>query len=163
VKLFSAYAAAELLERDRQTLTRALRSTPADGQERGQPRWKMATIVEALEKNSLVLGGKGNGGGADPRLTPLYAQFDAAEMTLRKLSTLAKRRAFAVNTLRPIIMETQRMLQIVGKANGRDPEFTNLIADKMYLLALRGLEGPCGWSQDETWDAMNFDDEDEDA
>ena len=45
MKLFSAYAAAELLERDRQTLTRALRSTPADGQERGQPRWKMATAT----------------------------------------------------------------------------------------------------------------------
>jgi hypothetical protein len=115
----------------------------------------MATIVEAL-------GGKGNGGGADPRLMPLYAQFDAAEMTLRKLSTLAKRRAFAVNTLRPIIMETQRMLQIVGKANGRDPEFTGLIMDKMYMLSLRGLEEPCQWTQSETWAAMNVD-EDEDA
>jgi hypothetical protein len=40
MKLFSAFAAAELLERDRQTITRALRSTPPDGQLRGAPRWK---------------------------------------------------------------------------------------------------------------------------
>jgi len=93
--------------------------------------------------------------GQDPRLTSLYAQFDAAEMTLRKLKTVPARRAFAVNTLRPIIAETQRMLQIVGKANGRDPEFTGLLMDKMYLLSLRGLEEPCRWSQSETWDAMN--------
>jgi hypothetical protein len=60
MKLFSAYAAAELLERDRQTILRALRSTPPDGKDGSQPRWKMSTIVAALEKHSGV---SGQGGG----------------------------------------------------------------------------------------------------
>jgi hypothetical protein len=46
--LFSINRAADLLERDRQTLVRALRHTPADGIERGQKRWFWKTIVAAL-------------------------------------------------------------------------------------------------------------------
>src|SRR5438445_5324935 len=46
--LFSINRAADLLERERQTLVRALRHVPPDGTERGQPRWRMATIVDAL-------------------------------------------------------------------------------------------------------------------
>jgi len=161
--LFSINAAAEVLEKDRRTLVKSLRHTPPDGKERGAARWRLKTILEALEKMHPAPRSHIDTTGRDPRLTSLYAQYDAADASMRKLKTVPARRAFAVNALRPIIVETQRMLQIVGKASGRDPEFTNLIADKMYLLALRGLEEPCGWSQDETWDAMNFDDEDEDA
>src|SRR5205823_2931946 len=46
--LFSVNAAAILLEKDRATLVRALRRVPADGTERGQPRWKLPTIISAL-------------------------------------------------------------------------------------------------------------------
>jgi hypothetical protein len=52
MKLFSAFAAATLLERDRQTVARALRNVAQDGADNGQPRWKLATIVAALERNS---------------------------------------------------------------------------------------------------------------
>jgi hypothetical protein len=38
------------LERDRRTITRALRHTKPDGKERGQPRWKLKTILEALDQ-----------------------------------------------------------------------------------------------------------------
>jgi len=38
------------LERDRSTITRALRHTKPDGKERGQPRWKLKTILEALDQ-----------------------------------------------------------------------------------------------------------------
>jgi hypothetical protein len=46
--LFSINRAADLLERDRATLVRALRHVPPDGYERGQPRWLMPTIIDAL-------------------------------------------------------------------------------------------------------------------
>jgi len=46
--LFSVNRAADLLERDRATLVRALRHVPPDGYERGQPRWRMPTIIDAL-------------------------------------------------------------------------------------------------------------------
>jgi hypothetical protein len=51
MKLFSAFAAAELLERDRQTIARALRNTPPDGKEKNQPRWKLSTIIAAVERH----------------------------------------------------------------------------------------------------------------
>jgi hypothetical protein len=49
MKTFSANAIADLLERDRATIVRALRDTPPDGKERGQPRWKMTTALDALD------------------------------------------------------------------------------------------------------------------
>jgi hypothetical protein len=55
-KLFSEFAASTLVERDRQTIARALRNTPPDGKERGQPRWKMSTIVTAMERHNRANG-----------------------------------------------------------------------------------------------------------
>jgi hypothetical protein len=46
--IFSINKAADLLERDRATLVRALRHVKADGTERGQPRYTMRTIIDAL-------------------------------------------------------------------------------------------------------------------
>jgi len=46
--IFSINKAADLLERDRATLVRALRHVKADGTDRGQPRYTMRTIVYAL-------------------------------------------------------------------------------------------------------------------
>jgi hypothetical protein len=41
-----------------------------------------------------------------------------------------------------------------GQSIGADPELTDLRADKMYLLALRGFEGPCEWRTDQAFEAM---------
>jgi hypothetical protein len=46
--LFSINRAADVLERDRATLVRALRHVPPDGYERKQPRWRLPTIIDAL-------------------------------------------------------------------------------------------------------------------
>ncbi len=46
--LLSISGAADLLERDRATLVRALRHVPPDGYQNGQARWRMPTIVDAL-------------------------------------------------------------------------------------------------------------------
>jgi hypothetical protein len=48
--VFSINAAAELLERDRRAVTTAMRHVPPDAKEKGQPRWRMATFVDALSK-----------------------------------------------------------------------------------------------------------------
>jgi hypothetical protein len=47
--LVSVNGASELLERDRRTIRRALRSVPPDGDENGQPRWRLASVVDALQ------------------------------------------------------------------------------------------------------------------
>jgi hypothetical protein len=48
----SVNAASEMLERTRRTVKRALRNVPPDSHERGQPRWRLANIVKALEKSA---------------------------------------------------------------------------------------------------------------
>jgi hypothetical protein len=152
MKLFSAYAAAELLERDRQTITRALRSTPPDGKERGQPRWKMSTIVEALEKHRGGNGG-GNGTTASP---PEYAQYDRAYDAMKALPTLAARRKQAVKLV-PVIDDMMAALRAQGRDAGEDSFVTDLRGDKVYQLTLRGFEGPCEWSHDQVWDHLCID------
>lgn len=147
MKLFSSFAAAELLERDRQTLTRALRNVPPDGHQRGVPRWKMSTIVRALEKHSSVSGGGASN--VDPDLAAMFATFDAAYDAMAALPALAKRRAAAA-ALVPLIKGLDQGLRAHGRAIGAGDELANLRADQLYQLTLRGFEGPCAWSLDET-------------
>jgi hypothetical protein len=106
-RLFSINGAADLLERDRQTLVRALRTVPADGHDKaGHPKWKMATIVQAMSASS--------GSTASPRMTALAdaleetgAEVTAALEKLRSISDIAKRRRLAEGGL----------CQCIGKLN----------------------------------------------
>jgi hypothetical protein len=47
--LFSAYGAAELLQKDRQTIVRALRDVPPDARAGNSSRWRLLTILKASE------------------------------------------------------------------------------------------------------------------
>jgi hypothetical protein len=68
-RLFSINAAATLLERDRGTVTRAMRDVRPDGHDRqGKARFKMSTIVQAL----------GHSGGGSSRFTAIADNGDAA-------------------------------------------------------------------------------------
>jgi hypothetical protein len=49
-KLFSAFGAADSLEKDQQTVRRALRGVAPDGHEKGQPRWRLSAILKALDR-----------------------------------------------------------------------------------------------------------------
>jgi hypothetical protein len=155
-KLFSAFAASELLGRDRQTLVRCLRNVPPDGKAGNSPRWAMDTIFAALEKHNRVnesnggnayRNGRSHGGitGADPGLVAVYAAFDAKLAVMEAAPTLEKRRALAIK-LGPILVDMDRKVREVGVANGQDDELVNLRADRTLLLALRGVEGPTQWS-----------------
>ena len=92
-KLFSAFAASELLSRDRQTIARALKNTPPDAQERGAPRWKMSTIFTAMERhNRANEGNNGNGnvgrnrlGDIADELERLHEELDATIKLVRSL------------------------------------------------------------------------------
>jgi hypothetical protein len=50
VPLFSINGAAEILERDRRTVTKALKHTPPDKKIHGQPRGRLPTILGALDE-----------------------------------------------------------------------------------------------------------------
>jgi hypothetical protein len=54
--LISENRAAQLLERDRQTIKRALRAVEPDGYEQGQPRWRVGTVMRAVAAHSSHTG-----------------------------------------------------------------------------------------------------------
>jgi hypothetical protein len=78
MELFSVNRLAGLLEKDRQTVKRALRGVKPDGEERGQDRWKMTTAVRALEDHQ---GGR-TSGGVNYRLLALADQIEETWSTI---------------------------------------------------------------------------------
>jgi hypothetical protein len=90
--LFSINRAADLLEKDRATLVRALRHVQPDGVERGAPRYTMRTITDALASNSNSYGGRGRlrsrlGEIAD-ELEQTHRELDAKRAIIAKQPTL---------------------------------------------------------------------------
>jgi hypothetical protein len=156
-KLFSAFAASELLSRDRQTIARAMRDVPPDGKERGAPRWKMSTIFTAMERhNRANEGNNGNGQNNDnsaPR-PPEYAAFDAAFAALEALPTVEARRKRAI-ALMPQLHAMIAALGRQGASAGEHPDHTSLRGSEVYRLSMTGFQSPCQWSRDEVWKNLN--------
>jgi hypothetical protein len=143
-----------LLERDRQTVTRALRNTTPDGEERGQPRWKMSTIVGAMERHSHG----GSSTGNDPELMAIYSAFNGKYNAMVALPTLPQRRA-AARRLAPDIEAMDRACRQRGRANGHGDELADLRADQLFCLTMRGFEAPCEWSSTECWEQLSPDED----
>ena len=150
MRVFSINAASEILERDRRTIVRAMRHVMPDAKERGQPRWRMKTILDALDRNGTRTEQRNEGGSQRAFLDSLYEKFDAAYDQMRAAPSLAKRRAMALK-LAPLIEQMNRMEREVSRAAGEPELLTELRADKIYMLIMRGFEGPCEWSQIEVW------------
>ena len=157
----TAHALSELLETDRSTMIRCLRSVPPDAQTKGRPTWKISTAARALEAHRR----KGEGhssGGADPALQLLFDRHFAAEARMRALPTLAARRE-AAHAMIPAIVEMDKATRQTGVLNGHDSDVVHMRADHMLRLYARGIEGPCEWTHDQVWEMFNDDDETEDA
>jgi hypothetical protein len=155
LKPFSLNAIAELLERDRATIVRALRDVPADALEKRQPRWRMATAVAALERRNRA-DGDDIAGGTDPALAAAYAKLDAAIVAMEAAPSLKDRRSMAVTVVKPLLATTDRMLRAAGRAAGQDDELVSLRADHLGRVMLRTFEHPCRWSFDEALNAVGI-------
>jgi phage terminase Nu1 subunit (DNA packaging protein) len=95
-ELYSAYAASRALEKDRQTIIRALRDVPPDSEEKkGQPRWKLATIVKALES-----GPRGTGSNAKSQEAGLTEA--RAELAREQTEAIALKNAATRGDLIPV-------------------------------------------------------------
>ena len=156
---------AEQFEVDRGTLAKAMRNVPPDFEKtKGRPQWKISTAARALEayrKNSdRTIGGRNNhlastdDGWRDPILTTLYAEYDKADATMRKLPSLDARRKAAI-AMAPMIARMDRKIRERGVENGNGGELTGLRADQIFRLCMRGFERCCGWSQAEVWEVMD--------
>jgi hypothetical protein len=118
--LFSINRAADLLERDRATVTRALRHVPPDGYENGQPRWRMPTIVNAVATKPHE---RREAGRYRDRycirhskpLDGLRVMFEKGVAQIGAENSLAKRREMAL-TLAPLLQEFQTMYLNIGRS-----------------------------------------------
>jgi hypothetical protein len=87
----SVNAASEMLERTRRTVKRALRNVPPDSHERGQPRWRLANIVKALEKSatpktaSCAYQDDGEDNELEQECAAAFTKFDKAVAAMEKL------------------------------------------------------------------------------
>jgi hypothetical protein len=152
MKLFSTNAASLMLEKDRRTVTKAMLGVAPDGRERGQPRWKMSTIVGALEKHSRA--NEGGGNGTSPEMMEVYRRFDLAYDAMTALPTLEERRA-AARKLAPMIAAMDRKSREHGRAIGAGDELTDLRADQVWRLTMRGFESVCEWSTEQVYENLD--------
>jgi hypothetical protein len=158
-KLFSAFAASELLSRDRQTIARALRNIPPDGKARGAPRWKMSTIFEAMERhNRANEGGNGSSNGNRGRnrlgdiadeLEQLHQELDAAITLVRSLPDLDKKQphsraaAQLIQRIDLLYTEANELLE-KEDAHSLAPHVTPTIVGTYFRLLLAAVYGAKG-------------------
>ncbi|TYO67077.1 hypothetical protein FXV83_07680 [Bradyrhizobium hipponense] len=148
MKLVSAFGAADMLELDRQTVRRALRHVAPDGYEKKQPRWRMKTIMDAIDRHL----GRNAGAGAPPQtaLDALFDQFDTGCKDLDRVPVLEARRHEA-RRLVALLVELDAAMRADARARREDELRASLRCDQHLRLAMRNFEGPCEWTQDECW------------
>jgi hypothetical protein len=145
-QLISAYGASRLLERDRQTIERAVRGLAPDAIERGQPRWRLARIVEAL--TARVARNNGDRPQHDPALQARFDQLDELDARVRAAPTLQKRRQMA-RELFPVLADTDLAMRDDGRRSGEHPELTGHRCDRHLQTVLWTLREPCDWTFEE--------------
>jgi hypothetical protein len=153
---------AEQFEIDRGTMTRALKNVAADAEKNGRLSFKISTASKALEAHRRSIGrlpmrqknSVAASNDIDPRLQRHYDAFDSADASMRRLPTLEARRQAAID-MGPLIAKMDLTQRQISLGEGNDDEITNLRADKLFLLYLRGFETPCAWSMSEVWAAVD--------
>jgi hypothetical protein len=145
--MFSVNAASLLLERDRRTVTKALLGVKPDATVKGQARWSMRTIVDALaaQERPAASSDAGTGNSIAPGLAADYAAFDLKFAAMEAAPTLEKRRALAVK-LGPLVIGIDRQLRATGRANGVGDELADYRAQHIFRLTVIGFQQPCVWS-----------------
>ena len=119
-QLVSAYGASRLLERDRQTIERAVRGLAPDGYEGKSPRWQLARIVEALNARHAS---KSNKSEIDTALQRQLDRLDELDARLRSAPTVQQRRELA-RELFPILAGVDRLMREDAKRSGEPAELT---------------------------------------
>jgi hypothetical protein len=83
MKTFTVNAAAELLERDRRTVAKALRGVPPDHKDaQGHERWRLPVILDALSA-------RGGGANAAAAIDEILSAVEAVEDLLNRLRAAA--------------------------------------------------------------------------
>jgi hypothetical protein len=153
--LYSINGAADLLERDRQTLVRALKRVAPDARnKRGQPRWKLATIISALavKPQARREGGKhrdlGRYGLSSPALDGIRREYEKKLALIGAEKSLDKRREMALK-LAPLLVLYQAVYVEAGKSLGVvDDDVLGARADLIFDEMLHEVSEAAEWMRD---------------
>lgn len=148
MKLVSAFGAADLLELDRQTVRRALRQVAPDGYENKQPRWRMKSIIDAVDRH---LGRNSAPRVANQsRLDTAFNEFDEGCAALGAIADLQTRRQ-EVRRVMLLLIELDNAMRSEARASREDDLRASLRCDQHFRVAMRSFEHPCEWTRDECW------------
>jgi hypothetical protein len=148
--LFSINKAADLLERDRATLVRALRHVPPDGYQGGQPRYTMKTITDALavkphERRETGKYRDRYSLGRDKALDGLRLMFEKGVASISAERSLDRRREMAVALAR-LLQEYQSLYLSTGRSLGiADDEALGARADLILAEMLDEVSEAAEW------------------
>jgi hypothetical protein len=151
MQTYSINAASLMLERDRRTVTKAMQGVRPDEKVRGQPRWKLRTIVDALERdNRASNGGGGYGSGrlaeiADT-LERLCGEADAATKLVKSLPDLDSKQPHSraamvlINRIHELFEESDALL-LERDPHSLVPYVTGPIVGTMFRELLAAIYG----------------------
>ncbi|MFK4525726.1 hypothetical protein ABIF90_003707 [Bradyrhizobium japonicum] len=152
MKLISAFGAADMMELDRQTVRRALRHVPPDAYEKKQPRWRLRSVIDAVDRH---LGRNSVPRAADQSgLDTAFNEFDDGCAALLLITDLRTRRQDA-RRLMVLLIELDGAMRSEARASREDDVRASLRCDQHFRVAMRCFEGPCEWTQDECWEILD--------
>jgi hypothetical protein len=159
MKVFSINAIADLLERDRATVTRALRHVPPDAFEKKQPRWRLATAVTALDalpgtNHEKPRRRAASDGEPDPRITEAYDNFQEALEQLQGIEDIEQRRAFAREKIGPIIAYNNKHTRQWSIENGNSEQLAQLSTEQLWHMSINVVRHFCEWTDAESYDEL---------
>jgi len=133
-----------LLEKDRQTLVRALRHVMPDGYERGHPRYTLKTITDALAVH------QDGGEGVSRDLQPMFDELDQRYRAVQNAPTLAERRQQA-RVFFSFVVEVEGAMYVDAKRRGENLRMAQLRIAEHTRLNVVTLRNALDWNSDEAW------------
>ena len=158
---FSVNGAADLLERDRRTIRRALAMVPPDAKESGNPRWRLRTIIDALDAHERRTGHERSGtrdGDRDAVLDEierLGAKLDAGFSQMAGEPDVARRRKMATE-VGPLVGALNRAIERSHEFVPPDERpFVRLGTDQILRQAIANFIGLCQYELCDVDDAAD--------
>jgi len=136
---------------DRRTLAKILRSTPPDGTVKGQPRWRLTTLLEAME-NQQPKRRSGNSSSGNPELLRITEKIEAVTNSLdaeidrlNKIKSLNKRRE-AAQTVGPLVGELDELMMAANALLPADERAVlGTARDVIVGRTISNLLSACEW------------------
>lgn len=167
LETFTITAAARLLEKDRETLVRALRRVPPDAvvktKGRDRDQWRMATIIAALDgkPHHSDDGPVINQDWTAPKnwrstlIADALVEYNKAFAQMKAIAGTKQRRAYAVEKLAPLIDHADKNFMTWETGNPAPGKFRNdgdSVSARVAALWSQQMEAvgnACGWTSDE--------------